>query len=164
MQIDSSLRPLPNTPLALNQSILAAYKQMSATYQPKSTNAVIVMTAGVGTAPGDLPTATLVSQLRKLYNPARPVELIIVVLGPKANFTALQQVATAGGGAAYQVASPDQIGRVFFQAVSRRIGGAGRAPLLPDPRDLGSGDAAKNLRRFSANSCEPGGRDARQQL
>src|SRR6185437_15594653 len=55
VQIDSSLRPLPNTPLALNQSILAAYKQMSVTYQPKSTNAVIVMTAGVGTAPGDQP-------------------------------------------------------------------------------------------------------------
>lgn len=131
VQIDSSLRPLPNTPLALNQSILAAYKQMSATYQPKSTNAVIVMTAGVGTAPGDLPTAALVSQLRKLYNPARPVELIIVVLGPKANFTALQQVATAGGGAAYQVASPDQIGRVFFQAVSRRICQAGACTAAP---------------------------------
>ena len=131
VQIDSSLRPLPNTPLALNQSILAAYKQMSATYQPKSTNAVIVMTAGVGTAPGDLPTATLVSQLRKLYNPARPVELIIVVLGTKANFTALKQVATAGGGAAYQVTSPDQIGRVFFQAVSRRICQAGACTAAP---------------------------------
>jgi Ca-activated chloride channel homolog len=131
VQIDSSLRPLPNTPLALNQSILAAYKQMSATYQPKATNAVIVMTAGVGTAPGDLPTATLVSQLRKLYNPARPVELIIVVLGTKANFTALQQVATAGGGAAYQVTSPDQIGRVFFQAVSRRICQAGACTAAP---------------------------------
>ena len=79
------------------------------------------MTAGVGLAPGDLPTASLVSQLRQLYNSAKPVELIIVVLGTKANFTALQQIATAGGGAAYQVTSPDQIARVFFQAVSRRI-------------------------------------------
>jgi hypothetical protein len=121
VQIDTSLRPMANTPLALNQSILAAYKQMVATYQPRYTNAVIVMTAGVGDAPNDLPTATLVSQLRKLYNSARPVELIIVVLGTKANFPALQQIATAGGGAAYQVTSPDQIGRVFFQAVSRRI-------------------------------------------
>lgn len=121
VQIDSSLLPLANTPLALNQAILAAYKQMVASYQPKFTNAVIVMTAGVGLAPGDLPTASLVSQLRQLYNSAKPVELIIVVLGTKANFTALQQIATAGGGAAYQVTSPDQIARVFFQAVSRRI-------------------------------------------
>ena len=94
MQIDSSLLPLANTPLALNQAILAAYKQMVASYQPKFTNAVIVMTAGVGLAPGDLPTASLVSQLRQLYNSAKPVELIIVVLGTKANFTALQQIAT----------------------------------------------------------------------
>jgi Ca-activated chloride channel family protein len=121
VQIDASLLPLAHTPLALNQAILAAYKQMVASYQPKFTNAVIVMTAGVGEAPGDLPTASLVSQLRQLYNSARPVELIIVVLGTKANFPALQQIATAGGGAAYQVTSPDQIGRVFFQAVSRRI-------------------------------------------
>jgi hypothetical protein len=120
-QIDMSLHPLANTPAALNQAILAAYQQMAATYQANYTNAVIVMTAGVDNAPGDTPVGTLVSKLHALYNPNRPVELIIIMLGSKGNFPALQQIATAGGGAAYPVTDPTQVGKVFFEATARRI-------------------------------------------
>ena len=121
-QIDtSSLHPLAKTPAALNQTILAAYQQMVATYQPSYTNAVIVMTAGVDKAPGDIPVATLVSRLRALYNPNKPVELIIVMLGGQGHFPALQQIAAAGGGAAYSVTDPTQVGKVFFEATARRI-------------------------------------------
>jgi Bacterial extracellular solute-binding protein/von Willebrand factor type A domain len=120
-QIDMSLHPLANTPAALNQTILAAYQQMAATYQANYTNAVIVMTAGVDNAPGDIPLATLVSKLHALYNPNRPVELIIIMLGSKGNFPALQQIAAAGGGAAYPVTDPTQVGKVFFEATARRI-------------------------------------------
>ena len=120
-QIDTSLHPLANTPAALNQTILAAYQQMAATYQPNYANAVIVMTAGVDNAPGDIPAATLVGKLRALYNPNKPVELIILMLGGHGNFPALQQIAGAGGGAAYPVTDPTQIGKVFFEATARRI-------------------------------------------
>jgi Ca-activated chloride channel homolog len=120
-QIDMSAQPHSNTPAALDRTILAAYTQMVHTYQPNYTNAVIVLTAGVDDAPGDIPPATLASELRALYNPNRPVELIIVVLGSKGNFAAMQQVAAAGGGAAYPVTDPTQVGKVFFAAVSRRI-------------------------------------------
>jgi hypothetical protein len=120
-QIDTSLHPLANTPAALNQTILAAYQQMAATYQPNYANAVIVMTAGVDNAPGDIPAETLVSKLRALYNPNKPVELIILMLGGHGNFPVLQQIAAAGGGAAYPVTNPTQIGKVFFEATARRI-------------------------------------------
>jgi Bacterial extracellular solute-binding protein len=120
LQIDGGLRSL-SAPAALNQTILAAYRQMNATYQANYTNAVIVLTAGVDNAPGDLPTAMLVRRLRALYNPNRPVELIVLMLGAKGNFPALQRIATAGGGAAYQVTDPTQVGKVFFEAISRRI-------------------------------------------
>jgi hypothetical protein len=120
-QIDMSLHPVANTSAVLNQTILAAYQQMAATYQANYTNAVIVMTAGVDNAPGDIPVATLVSKLHALYNPNRPVELIIIMLGSKGNFPALQQIAAAGGGAAYPVTDPTQVGKVFFEATARRI-------------------------------------------
>ena len=120
-QIDMSAQPHPDTPAALDRTILAAYTQMVDTYQPNYTNAVIVLTAGVDNAPGDIPPATLASELHALYNPNRPVELIIIVLGSKGNFAAMQQVAAAGGGAAYPVTNPTQVGKVFFAAVSRRI-------------------------------------------
>jgi von Willebrand factor type A domain len=120
-QIDMSAQPRTSTPAALDRTILAAYTQMVRSYQPNYTNAVIVLTAGVDNAPGDLPPATLASRLRALYNPNRPVELIIVVLGTKGNLAAMQQIAAAGGGAAYPVTDPTQVGKVFFAAVSRRI-------------------------------------------
>jgi Ca-activated chloride channel homolog len=120
-QINLSLRPLPNTPAALNQSILAAYKQMNATYLPNYSNAIVVMTAGVDNAPGDIPVATLVRKLRALYNPSRPVELLIIMMGGKGDLPVLQQIAAAGGGAVYPVTNPTQIGEVFFEAFARRI-------------------------------------------
>jgi hypothetical protein len=120
-QVNLSLRPQPSTPAALNQTILASYKEMNATYLPGYSNAIVVMTAGVDNAPGDLPVATLVRKLRRLYNPSRPVELLIIMMGDKGNFPALQQIAAAGGGAAYPVTNPTQIGEVFLEAFARRI-------------------------------------------
>jgi von Willebrand factor type A domain len=129
-QFDTTAKPLASAPAALDQTILAAYQQMVASYQPKYTNAVIVLTAGVDNAPGDTSPAALASKLHALYNPSRPVELIIVMVGSKGNLAAMQQIAAAGGGAAYPVTDPTQIGKVFFAAVSRRIcqGGSCGAP------------------------------------
>jgi Ca-activated chloride channel homolog len=121
LQVDTSLHSLPSAPAALNQTILAGYQAMVKSYQPNYTNAVLVLTAGVDNAPGDIPVATLVRKLHALYNTNRPVELIILMLGTKGNFAAMQQIAAAGGGAAYQVTDPTQVGKVFFEAVSRRI-------------------------------------------
>ncbi len=119
-QIDASLRP-QSGPAALNDAILTAYRQMVAGYQPGITNALIVLTAGVDKAPSDMPVAQLVTQLKSLYKPDRPVELIIVLLGTQGNVSAMQQIATAGGGAAFPVTNPAQIDEVFFEGVSRRI-------------------------------------------
>ncbi len=120
-QIDASLGPLSNSRAALNDSILAGYQSMVDTYQPNFTNALLVLTAGVDNAPGDMPLSTLTSKLRALYNPSKPVELIIITVGSKGNLSALQQIATAGGGAAYEVADPSDVDKVFLAAVSRRI-------------------------------------------
>jgi Ca-activated chloride channel family protein len=120
-QIDESLNPMSDTQASLYQTILTAYQQMTASYQPNFTNGLIVLTAGVDNVPGDMPVATLVSKLKKLSNPSHPVELIIVQIGDKGSFTAMKQVAAAGDGVAYQVTDPSQVGQVFFNAIGRRI-------------------------------------------
>jgi hypothetical protein len=120
-QIDAGLGVKSGTTAALNDSILAGYQSMVDTYQPNFTNAVLVLTAGVDNASGDMSAGNLVTKLKALYNPSKPVELIIIQLGTKGNFGALQQIAKAGGGQAYQVTDPTQVDQVFFQAVSRRI-------------------------------------------
>jgi len=127
-QIDAGLAAKASTPAALNDSILAGYQSMVETYQPDFTNALLVLTAGVDNAPGDMPTNTLVSKLKALYNPSKPVELIILQLGSKGNFDDEQQIAKAGGGQAFAVTQISQIDQVFFEAVSRRICQGGNCP------------------------------------
>lgn len=119
-QIDATATTSPNGSLALYDSILAAYRKMSATYTPEYVNAVIVLTSGAD-ATGDMSASALEAQLAKLYNPNRKVEVIVLDFGSQANFAALQQIASATGGAAFQVTNPAEIGQVFVEAVSQRV-------------------------------------------
>ena len=108
-------------PAALYGSILAAFRHMTATYQSRYSNAVLVMTAGVDNAPGDMTSSALVQQLHQVYNPRRRVEIIAIQFGKAGNFPALQQIAAVTGGQAYEITDPAQISKVFFAAVARRL-------------------------------------------
>jgi len=81
----------------------------------------VVLTAGVDNAPGDMSTAALIAQLRKLFNPQRGVQVLIDQIGTAGNFPALQQIADVTGGAAYEVQRPAEIGQVFIESVSHRL-------------------------------------------
>jgi len=121
LQVDGGLQTQTKAPAELYQTILAAYKEMTTTYQSNYTNAVIMLTAGVDSAHGDISAATLVRRLHALFNPNKPVELIILMMGAEGNIDQMQDIAAAGGGAAYQVTNPTQVGKVFFEAIARRF-------------------------------------------
>jgi Ca-activated chloride channel homolog len=123
-EILSSTTTSPGGKLALDDSILDAYRNMQASYQSRYFNGVIVLTAGVDSAPGDMSASALVAALHKLYNPNRQIPITILDFGNQAAFPALQQIASASGptGAAFLVTNPAQVGQVFLQAVSLRIG------------------------------------------
>jgi hypothetical protein len=113
-------KPEP-APAALYGSILAGFKQVTGTYQARYDNAVLVMTAGVDNAPGDISAPDLIKQLRSLYNPRRRVEIIIIKFGNAGDFQALQRIASATSGQAYNITNPAQISKVFFSAIARRL-------------------------------------------
>ena len=119
-ELNSTL-PIGHGTLALHAAILDAYREMTRTYAPNYSNAVLVLTAGVDSARHDLPLSSLVTQLRKLYNPSKKVELVILMFGRQGDFSALQQIANATGGVAYQVSNPAEIGKIFIEAVSQRM-------------------------------------------
>ncbi len=119
-QIDATATTSPHGSLALNDAILAAYQKMTASYASQYVNAVIVLTSGAD-AHGDMSASALVARLQKLYNPNRKVEIIILEFGSQGNYPALQQIAAAAGGAAFQVTNPSEIGQVFIEAVSERV-------------------------------------------
>jgi hypothetical protein len=119
--IDETLRPVQK-PLALYDSILAAYKKMLRSYKPNYSNAVIVLTAGVDDPRVDHTSADeLVAKLRKLFNPNRKVEVVILMLGTAGDFPAMQRITSVTGGAAFDITSPQQVGKVFIQGFSHRL-------------------------------------------
>ena len=118
-------KPVAGAPAALYSSILAAFKAMSASYQSRYVNAVLVLTAGIDNAKGDMSPAALVRQLRALYNPNKRVEIVPLMFGTAGNFAALQQVARATGGVAFDITSPKQISSAFFSGIAQRLSVAG---------------------------------------
>jgi hypothetical protein len=112
---------VPNAGAALYRSILAAYKQMVASYQPQHANAVVVLTAGVDSPRDDISAATLLKQLKSLYDRSKPVNVVVIMIGRAGDFEVMEQIAKATNGKAYDITSPAQIKRVFFHAMGRRI-------------------------------------------
>jgi hypothetical protein len=120
--VDATLKTSNGTQ-ALNDAILAGYKYMTKTYQPRYSNALIVLTSGKDSAPGDMSTKALVDQLKALYNPTKKVGLFLLMFGSEGNFPALEQIANATGGLAVRITDPVQIAKVFFAGVSQRLCG-----------------------------------------
>lgn len=121
-QLQEIIQTLSTTrhPLHLNDTILAAYQQLTQAYAPNYSNAVLVLTAGID-APGDMSTAELVTKLHGLYNSSRKIEIVILQFGSVGNFTALTQIASATDGTAYRIEDPNEIGKIFIEALAHRI-------------------------------------------
>ena len=110
-----------NGVLALHDAILAAYQQMTDSYTPYYSNAVLVLTSGVDSARGDMSLSSLLSKLRSLYNPGKKVAIVVLMVGSQGNFRARQQIASATDGAAYQIIDPAEIAKIFIEAISQRL-------------------------------------------
>lgn len=107
--------------VALYGSILDAYRYMLASYQPGYIHAVLVLTAGVENAPGDISATALIKKLSRLNDPSRRVAVIMIVFGRAGDYGVLRRIAAATGGQAYQITDPAQVAKVFFQAVAHRL-------------------------------------------
>src|SRR5262249_60692728 len=105
-------------PAALYGTLLAAYRQMVATYQPQRVNDIIVLTAGVENDPGDISAATLLSHLRTMVNPSHPVEILTVGFGLPKDLGDLQRIAKVTNGRVWPITSAPQIPQPFYPALA----------------------------------------------
>lgn len=108
-------------PAPLYGSILTAYRHMLATYQPRYTNAVLVLTAGVDHDAGDISATTLVHDLQSLYDPRRPVKIVVIMLGSAGDLRALRQIAAATNGQATAITSYSQLGPAIYRTAARAL-------------------------------------------
>jgi len=120
-RVAATSRTVAHAPAALYGTLLAAYRQMVATYQPQRVNDIIVLTAGVESDPGDISAATLLRNLRAMVNPSHPVEILMVVFGEPKDLGDLQRIAKVTNGRVWPITSAAQIPQVFYRAFGRRI-------------------------------------------
>jgi hypothetical protein len=105
---------------ALNETVLAAFRHVQRTYDPSKINSVTLMTDGSNDDISSIDLPALLETLRRESDPARPVPMMMIGLGQDADMGALEQIADATGGKAYQALEPEDIRGVLLDAVSQR--------------------------------------------
>ena len=116
----NGLDSLVGSGTGLYDSVLAAVQYMRDTYVPGQVHLVLLNTDGVNEDDEGLDLPELLAQLETLRDPAKPVAVIAIGYGPDTDQSALEQIAAATDGAAYQALQPTDIGTVLIDAVTQR--------------------------------------------
>lgn len=109
----------------LYDSLLAAYKQMVATYVPGRVNSVILLTDGRNDDQAGISLEKLLGEVSTLKDPNKPVVIVTVGMGQDVDTSSLSAVSTITGGKTYLAQNPQDINQVFIDALlSRDCSGA----------------------------------------
>jgi Ca-activated chloride channel homolog len=104
----------------LYDTVLSAFRHAKADHSDSFVSSIVVITDGRDEDGGSVGLEGLVSALRQGADPARPVKIIGIALGPDADLGALRQIADATGGAAYPATDPNDLQTVLFDALRQR--------------------------------------------
>lgn len=96
---------------------LAAYEKARSTYASGKFNALVIVADGANDDIGGIGLDALVAKVKKLSDPARPVPLIAVAIGPEADESALDRIVAPAGGSAHRVDDPAQIHQVILKTI-----------------------------------------------
>jgi ABC-type Fe3+ transport system substrate-binding protein len=116
-----SLPSIADGGTGLYDTALAAFQEMRSSYQAGMVNSVVLLTDGRNEDdPEGIDLETLLTQLTAQFDPAAPVPIITIGMGPEADMEALQQISAATGTTAYHAEDPSDIQSVFLQAMIER--------------------------------------------
>jgi Ca-activated chloride channel family protein len=113
---------VPRTATGLYDSILAAFQSTLANYRNGYVNTLVVITDGRNEDPGSITLPALLAELKKRYDPRRPVHIVTLAYGTGADPATLAQVAKATDGLQFSSPDPRNISEVFFTAVAALAG------------------------------------------
>jgi len=117
----SGIQPNPKGDTGLYDTILAAYQEVKKDWDPGRVNSIVMMTDGDNDDPsGGVSHEQLLAQLKQLADPTKPIQLIIIGIGPSVNAAPLQQITKTTGGGVFIAEDPAKIGEIFLQAISLR--------------------------------------------
>ncbi|HEX5495719.1 MAG TPA: substrate-binding domain-containing protein, partial [Mycobacteriales bacterium] len=117
--LDNAYRALrPENSTGLYDTVLAAYTAAQHAYRPDFVNTVVVLTDGSNEDSDSISLSTLLSALTRAQDPARPVHIITIAYGDRADAAVLGQIAKATGGLSFSTPDPRDIGSVFLTALT----------------------------------------------
>ncbi|RNL83533.1 VWA domain-containing protein [Halostreptopolyspora alba] len=119
-----SLEP-SNGDTGLYNTILAAYREMSRTYEADRVNAILMLTDGQDDTDDGISKNELLSALEEESSKDKPIPVITIAFGPSIDPEPLEEIADATGGGAYTTEDPTEIGDIFLKAFSLRLQGQG---------------------------------------
>jgi hypothetical protein len=112
--------PKPNGGTGLYDTAIAAVRAVRQQFDPTAVNSILLFTDGKNDDPGSPTLAETVKMLESLRDPARPVRIIALGMGPDANPDELRTLAAATGGQAYVARNPSDLRQVFIDALQSR--------------------------------------------
>jgi Ca-activated chloride channel homolog len=104
----------------LYNTVLAAYKNVQAGWDPGRVNGILVMTDGKNEHAGGLTLARLLAELRRIADPKRPVQVIMLGIGDEVGEAEMKKITGATGGGTFLAPDPSQIGEIFLKAMGLR--------------------------------------------
>jgi hypothetical protein len=122
-ELAGALRKLPgmtNGGTGLYDTALASIRTLQDDYEARAVNSVILLTDGENDDPGSLTLDQLVQTIERERDPARPIQVIAIGMGPDADAKALRRIAAATGGRSYVARDPHDIAEVFIDAMLAR--------------------------------------------
>ncbi|MGZ4532191.1 MAG: substrate-binding domain-containing protein [Mycobacteriaceae bacterium] len=104
----------------LYETALDSVRTLRASYDPTAVNAVVLITDGQNEDSEGITLAGLLQAIKAEADPARPVIMAVIGIGPEVDNDALKQMAEATGGYSYAVKDPRDLQKVLFDMVRRR--------------------------------------------
>ena len=104
----------------LYDTVLAAVRSLRRSYDPRSVNFVVVFTDGANEKSTGLTLPRLLRTLADEADPAQPVAVYGIGIGPDIDLSGLEQIAAATQGRAYRVDSAEGIRAALLDGLSSR--------------------------------------------
>jgi hypothetical protein len=112
--------PIANGSTGLYDTAIAAVRAVRNDYDSSAVNSILLFTDGKNDDPGSPTLQQAVKTLQGLQDPARPVRIIALGMGPEANADELAALAGATGGSSYVARNPGDLKSVFIDALQSR--------------------------------------------
>ncbi|MFC7648839.1 substrate-binding and VWA domain-containing protein [Streptosporangium lutulentum] len=115
----------PTGDTGLNDTLAAAYKQMTDDYQGDKINTVLILTDGASNddPEGGISNAEILRTLKEEFNPEKPVSVLIIAFGPDApkGKRQMDALAKATNGDAFIAKDILEVRKFFLEGMKRRL-------------------------------------------